>query len=62
MMSKVLVHICPDCQDEFTTEKRLVDHLNEVHDYGWSYEEYQQICGNMNNEWRSIQSCKEKVN
>lgn len=53
-MSRVLVHICPDCQDEFTTERDLVDHLNQKHDYGWSYEKYHQLCGNLNNKWRVI--------
>lgn len=43
-----IVHICPDCNEEFATETDLVDHLNKVHDYGWGYDEYHQICGNMN--------------
>lgn len=43
----ILVHVCLECKEEFSTERRLVDHLNEVHDYGWSYEEFHQICGSM---------------
>ena len=47
-----LVHVCPECNDEFHTEAKLVDHLNVVHEYDWSYREYRQICGNMAQKWK----------
>jgi len=49
---KVIVHVCPECDEEFNTEKELVDHLNEAHQYDWTQEHYHQICGNMNQRTR----------
>ena len=57
----MFVHTCPECDEEFQSETDMVDHLNDAHDYGWSYEEYHKICGYMNREWRSPHSLATKV-